>query len=67
MKNNLPNLSDNKEILLSAGLNDFIVSKEQTESSYNLFSKSGANVTIKCQHSSHKLLQDDMYFMQENG
>jgi predicted esterase len=67
MKTNLPNLSDNKQILLSSGLNDFIVLKEQTENLYNLLSKSGANVTMKCQHSSHNLLQDDMYFMQENG
>ena len=66
MKNSLPNLSDNKEILLSAGLSDFIVSKEQTESSYNLFSKSGANVTMKCQCSSHNLIQDDV-FMQDNN
>jgi len=36
MKTNLPNLSDNKRILLSFKLNDYIVLKEQTENSYNL-------------------------------
>ena len=48
MKINLPNLSDNKQILLSTGLNDSTVLEEQTENLYNLFSKTCANVTLKC-------------------
>ena len=57
--NTLPNLSD-KKILLSAGLNDSIVSKEQTENLYSLIHETGANVTLKWQHSSHNLVQDDI-------
>ena len=56
MKNNLPNLADNKQILLSDGLNDSIVSKEQTENLYKLFSKTSANVTLKWQCSSYNLI-----------
>mgnify|MGYP003576756262 CR=1 FL=1 len=57
--NTLPNLSD-KKMLLSAGLNDPIVSKEETENLYSLFHKTSANVTLKWQHSSHNLIQEDI-------
>jgi predicted esterase len=60
----LPSLS-NKQILLSAGLNDPIVSKDQTENLYNLFSKAGANVTLKWQRASHNLIQNDIFFARE--
>jgi predicted esterase len=62
--NTLPSLS-NKQILLSAGLNDPIVSKDQTENLYNLFSKTGANVTLKWQHANHNLIQKDIFFARE--
>jgi hypothetical protein len=39
MKINLPNLSDNKQILLSTGLNDSTVLEEQTENSIIYFLK----------------------------
>lgn len=65
MKNNLPNLSDNKRILLCSGLNDSIVLKVQTENLYNLFSNTGANVTLKCQCSTQNLIQDDVFYVRE--
>ena len=57
--NHLPNLST-KKILLSAGLNDPIVSRTETENLYRLFQKTNANITLKWQNSSHNLIQEDM-------
>ena len=57
--NHLPNLST-KKILLSAGLNDPIVSRTETENLYRLFQKTNANITLKGQNSSHNLIQEDM-------
>ena len=61
---NLPNLY-NKNILLVAGLSDPIVSREQTQNLYNLFHKTGANVQLKWQHSSHNLVPDDIVYAKE--
>ena len=55
----LPNLK-NKEIFLSAGLLDPIVSKEQVTELSKLFRKCGANVTLKWQQSGHNLLESDI-------
>ena len=60
----LPNLSS-KKILLSAGLNDPIVSKTETENLYNLFQKTNANIILKWHHSSHNLIQDDLVIAKE--
>src|SRR5215211_8711305 len=57
--NPLPNLS-NKKILLSAGVNDPIVSRTETENLYRLFRKTNANVMLKWQQSSHNLIQKDI-------
>jgi predicted esterase len=60
----LPNLS-NKKILLSAGLNDPIVSRTETESLYRLFQKAKSKVTLKWQYSGHNLIQDDLIIAKE--
>ncbi|HET9808006.1 MAG: alpha/beta hydrolase [Deltaproteobacteria bacterium] len=57
--NPLPDLSL-KKILLSAGINDPIVSRSETEDLYNLFQKTNANITLKWQQSSHNLIQGDI-------
>jgi predicted esterase len=57
--NPLPNLL-NKKILLSAGLQDPIVSKKETENLYRLFQKTNAITTLKWQPSSHNLIQEDI-------
>ena len=57
--NPLPDLST-KKILLSAGLNDPIVSRTETENLYRLFQKTNANITLKWQNSSHNLIQEDI-------
>ena len=57
--NPLPNLS-NKKILLSAGINDPIASRTETESLFRLFQKTNANITLKWQNSSHNLIQEDI-------
>jgi phospholipase/carboxylesterase len=62
--NPLPDLSD-KKILLSAGLNDPIVSRTETENLYRLFQKSNANITLKWQSSSHNLIQNDLIIAKE--
>jgi phospholipase/carboxylesterase len=36
-----------KKILLSAGINDPIVSRTETENLYRLFQKTNANITLK--------------------
>jgi predicted esterase len=60
----LPNLTS-KKILLSAGLNDPIVSRTETESLYNLFQKTNANIMLKWHQSSHNLIQDDLVIAKE--
>jgi phospholipase/carboxylesterase len=62
--NPLPDLL-NKKILLSAGVNDPIVSRMETESLYRLFQKTNANITLKWQKSSHNLIQDDLKIAKE--
>jgi phospholipase/carboxylesterase len=62
--NPLPDLL-NKKILLSAGVNDPIVSRMETESLYRLFQKTNANITLKWQNSSHNLIQDDLKIAKE--
>ncbi|HXS60032.1 MAG TPA: alpha/beta hydrolase [Candidatus Sulfopaludibacter sp.] len=56
---NLPDLS-NKQVLLSAGLIDPIVSKSQIEGLFNLLQKSGADVTMKWQQSGHNINNKDI-------
>jgi len=60
----LPNLSS-KKILLSAGLNDPIVIKTETENLFRLFQKTNADITLKWQHSSHNLIQEDLVIAKE--
>jgi phospholipase/carboxylesterase len=60
----LPNLSS-KKILLSAGLNDPIATRIETENLYNMFQKTHANIILKWQHSSHNLIQDDLVIAKE--
>ena len=55
----LPNLSS-KKILLSAGLEDPIVSRNETENLFRLFQKTNAILTLKWQPSSHNLIQEDI-------
>jgi phospholipase/carboxylesterase len=57
--NPLPDLS-NKKILLSAGVNDPIVSRMETESLYRLFQNANTNIVLKWQNSSHNLIQEDI-------
>lgn len=57
--NPLPNLST-KKILLSAGVNDPIVSRTETEDLYRLFQKTNINIVLKWQQSSHNLVQEDI-------
>ncbi|HEU5120620.1 MAG TPA: alpha/beta hydrolase, partial [Candidatus Nitrosocosmicus sp.] len=52
-------LSD-KNVLLSAGMFDPIVSKSQTQSLFDILEKSGANITLKWQQSGHNLIQSDI-------
>jgi predicted esterase len=52
-------LSD-KNVLLSAGMFDPIVSKSQTQSLFDILEKSGANITLKWQQSGHNLMQSDI-------
>ena len=59
-----PNLSG-KEILLSAGVFDPIVSKNQTESLLNILQKSNAIVTLKWQQSGHNLTENDILVSKE--
>ena len=62
--NPLPDLR-NKKILLSAGLNDPIVSRTETENLYRLFQTANANITLKWQSSSHNLIEDDLIIAKE--
>ncbi|HEX6294921.1 MAG TPA: alpha/beta hydrolase [Nitrososphaeraceae archaeon] len=57
--NPLPDLST-KKILLSAGVNDPIVSRTETENLFKLFQKTNANIMVKWLDSSHNLIQEDI-------
>lgn len=60
-----PNLSD-KQVLLSAGMFDPIVSESQTQNLFDLLEKSGANVTLKWQQQSgHNLTESDILYSKE--
>jgi predicted esterase len=60
-----PNLSD-KQVLLSAGMFDPIVSESQTQNLFDLLKKSGANVTLKWQQQSgHNLTKSDILYSKE--
>jgi predicted esterase len=61
MPNSQPNLSD-KQVLLSAGVFDPIVSESQTQNLFDLFKKSGAHVTLKWQQSGHNLTESDILY-----
>lgn len=51
-----------KKILLSAGINDPIVSRTETENLYRLFQKTNANIMLKCRQSSHNSIHKDILF-----
>ena len=53
------NLSD-KNVLLSAGMFDPIVSESQTQSLFDILEKSGSNTTLKWQQSGHNLTELDI-------
>jgi phospholipase/carboxylesterase len=55
----LPDLS-NKHIFMSSGLHDPIVSKQDAEKLFNLFKKTGANVSLHWQNSGHELVMEDI-------
>lgn len=57
--NPLPDLS-NKKVLLSAGVNDPIVSRMETESLYKLFQNANTNIVLKWENSSHNLIKEDI-------
>jgi phospholipase/carboxylesterase len=62
--NSPPNLSD-KQVLLSAGVFDPIVSESQTQNLFDLLEKSRANVTLKWQQSGHNLTESDIVYSKE--
>ena len=55
----VPDLVD-KKILLSAGLMDSLISKDQTESLLKLLKNYGAEVTLKWQQSGDSLSKKDI-------
>jgi predicted esterase len=55
----LPALT-NKHIFMSSGLYDPIVSKEDAERLFDLFKKTGANVSLHWQNSGHELVVEDV-------
>jgi predicted esterase len=57
--NPLPDLSK-KNVLLSAGVNDPIVSRMETESLYRLFQNTNTNIVLKWENSSHNLIKEDI-------
>jgi predicted esterase len=57
--NPLPDLS-NKKVLLSAGVNDPIVSRMETESLYRLFQNTNTHIVLKWENSSHNLIKEDI-------
>ena len=62
--NSPPNLSG-KQVLLSAGVFDPIVSESQTQNLFDLLEKSRANVTLKWQQSGHNLTESDIVYSKE--
>ena len=60
----LPNLK-NKEILLSSGLMDPIVSRDEIVRLSELLQKCGASVTLKWQQSGHNLIESDIIYAKE--
>jgi predicted esterase len=55
----LPDLT-NKHIFMSSGLYDPIVSKQDAERLFDLFKKTGANVSLHWQISGHELVMEDV-------
>lgn len=55
----LPDLTD-KHIFMSSGLHDPIISKQDAERLFNLFKKTGANVSLHWQNSGHELVMEDI-------
>ena len=49
-----------KKILLSAGINDPIVSRTETENLYRLLQKTNVNIMLKWYQSSHNTIQEDI-------
>ena len=49
-----------KKILLSAGINDPIVSRTETENLYRLLQKTNVNIMLKWYQSSHNAIQEDI-------
>jgi predicted esterase len=45
---------------LSAGVNDPIVSRMETESLYRLFQNTNTNIVLKWENSSHNLIKEDI-------
>ena len=56
----LPDLS-NKNIFMSSGLYDPIVSRQQAEKLFGLFKKTGANISLSWQESGHELTMKDIH------
>lgn len=52
--------SNLQKILSSAGINDPIVSRTETENLYRLFRKTNANIILKCNQWSHNAIQEDV-------
>ncbi|HMK58527.1 MAG: alpha/beta hydrolase [Nitrososphaeraceae archaeon] len=59
-----PDLS-NKFILLSEGLHDPIVSKQEVERLFAIIKKSGAKLTLRWQNSGHNLTEKDIMIAKE--
>jgi phospholipase/carboxylesterase len=55
----LPELSS-KRILISAGLHDPIVQRQETENLLSLLKKAGADVSINWQNSGHELILEEI-------
>jgi phospholipase/carboxylesterase len=55
----LPHLSS-KHILISAGLHDPIVPKQETDKLFDLLEQAGANVSLQWQNSRHELTPRDV-------
>lgn len=62
---NLPLDLSGKNVLLSAGMFDPIVSESQTQSLFDILDKSKANVTLKWQQSGHNLTKSDIVVARE--
>ena len=55
----LPDLSD-KRIFMSSGLYDPIVSRQEADRLFDLFKKTGANISLSWQESGHELTMDEI-------